>query len=173
MQELIVYRDKGTIDISIIERYEKKTGYRFPKTYKELLSKHNGLYPENNNFIFPDTRIKYPDDNQPESDIVFLRFYEYPTGLDNSNIEDYFVRNDDNALKPHTIVFGENAAGDMIAFDYSDNPKGDNPKIIYVYHDEWDDDISEFVHGYNKTEFIANSFEEFIDMLFEYNDEDE
>ncbi len=91
MQELIVYRDKGTIDINVIERYEKKIGYKFPKTYKELLSKHNGLYPENNNFILPDTLIKYPDDNYPDSDIVFLRFYECPTGLDNSNIEDYFI----------------------------------------------------------------------------------
>ena len=175
MQELKVWFDEGIIDISIIERYEKKTGYKFPKAYKKILSKHNGLHPKNNNFIFTEEGLnntsKYA--NYPESDIVFLRYYENPTVFDSYNIENYLIRDDDNALKPHTIIFGENGGGDYIAFDYSDNLTGDSPKIVFIYHDETDGDTTEFIYGYAKTEFIANSFEEFIDMLFEFNEEEE
>jgi hypothetical protein len=110
------------------------------------------------------------DQKYPSSEIVFLSYYENPTGFKSDDIEYYLVRTDDNPLKPHTVVFGYDGGGDMIAFDYSDNPTGDNPKIIFLYHDDRDGDKTEFVYGYYKTEFIANSFEEFIDMLYEFKD---
>ncbi|ENV45990.1 SMI1/KNR4 family protein, partial [Acinetobacter schindleri] len=49
-----VYTDHGQIDRKIIEDYAESIGYKFPKSYVELLSKHNGLTPQNNYFEFLD-----------------------------------------------------------------------------------------------------------------------
>ena len=38
-----VSTDHGQIDKKIIEDYAESIGYKFPKSYVELLSKHNGL----------------------------------------------------------------------------------------------------------------------------------
>jgi cell wall assembly regulator SMI1 len=169
MKEIEVYRDEGEVDISVIENFEKKIGYKLPLEYKKLLSKHNGLYPENNDFIFLEDKeekekapIKYSSGG-----VVFLAFYEYPElGPSYSNIENYQDRYVDHPLPPHTIVFGDRGGDDMIAFDYRDNPTGDNPKIILLYHDWFDEDETEFAGGYYKAKLISNSFEEFMDSLF-------
>jgi len=167
MKKLKVYRDEGPIDISIIEKYEEEIGYKFPKAYKELISKHNGLYPENNAIVFPDSQ-----DGSASACFVFLTYFENPSESNGDDITRYsLIRDEDNALRPHTVVFGDTGAGDMIAFDYSDNPNGDNPRIVFIWHDDWDDDTTEFVDGYRKTKFIANSFEEFIDCLVFDDDE--
>ncbi|MEV9615620.1 hypothetical protein [Aliarcobacter butzleri] len=55
-----------------------------------------------------------------------------------------------------------------MCFNYRDNPRTDNPKIVLVYHDDYienEDGTSHMV-----VNFVANSFEEFIDMLYEYKE---
>jgi hypothetical protein len=58
------------------------------------------------------------------------------------------------------IPFGGNGGGDMICFDYR-NHDGDNPPIVI-----WNHDMG-FEH---RVVFIANNFEEFINMLHEPED---
>ena len=43
MQELKIYRDEGIVNPLLIEEQEVILGCKFPKIYKELISKHNGM----------------------------------------------------------------------------------------------------------------------------------
>ncbi|WP_171531991.1 SMI1/KNR4 family protein, partial [Acinetobacter defluvii] len=56
-----VSRDHGQIDRKIIEDYAESIGYKFPKSYVELLSKHNGLTPQKNYFEFLDHNNEFTD----------------------------------------------------------------------------------------------------------------
>ncbi|WP_058948654.1 SMI1/KNR4 family protein [Acinetobacter schindleri] len=56
-----VYTDHGQIDRKIIEDYAESIGYKFPKSYVELLSKHNGLTPQNNYFEFLDHNNEFTE----------------------------------------------------------------------------------------------------------------
>ncbi|MDR1488613.1 MAG: SMI1/KNR4 family protein [Holosporales bacterium] len=56
------------------------------------------------------------------------------------------------------IPFGDTGGGDFICFDYR-NHDGDNPPIILWTHDVYDNS--------KRISFIANNFEEFINMLHE------
>ena len=49
-----VYRDKGQIDMSHINKFEEVVGYKFPNSYKNLLSEHNCLSPAESDFKFFD-----------------------------------------------------------------------------------------------------------------------
>ena len=54
------------------------------------------------------------------------------------------------------IPFGDNGGGDLICFDYRSDHTTNNPPIAIWNH------YLEFKH---RTVFIANNFEEFINML--------
>ena len=59
------------------------------------------------------------------------------------------------------IPFGENGSGDMICFDYRKDRTTDNPPIVIWNHD---------MGLEHRVVFIANNFEEFINMLHEPED---
>ncbi|WP_228269904.1 SMI1/KNR4 family protein [Acinetobacter seifertii] len=46
--DIAAFSDYGEIDAKIIENYAETLGFKFPKSYVQLLSKHNGLTPEKN-----------------------------------------------------------------------------------------------------------------------------
>jgi len=162
MKELKVYRDEGSVDISIIDKYEEEICYKFPKAYKELISKHNALYPEDNIFSYFDEVTEEEEENA----IVFYAF-------DNENLDPLyrdgivgdFLYIDEDYFQKGVIPFGETGNGDFICFDYRDDLKeGGNPKIVLVHHDAFYDDDKYMIS------FLANSFEEFVDSLYEDRD---
>ena len=59
------------------------------------------------------------------------------------------------------IPFGENGGGDMICFDYRNDKTTDNPPIVIWNHD---------MGLKHRVVFIANNFDEFINMLHEPED---
>ena len=59
------------------------------------------------------------------------------------------------------IPFGENGGGDYICFDYRNDKTTDNPPIVIWNHD---------MGLKHRVVFIANNFEEFINMLHEPED---
>ncbi|MDN5100110.1 SMI1/KNR4 family protein [Aliarcobacter butzleri] len=162
MKKLDIYRDEGIVNEEIIEEYENKIGYKFPIKYKELLSKHNAIRFEQDCFDF----LNIYNQND-ERDISFYAFQHsyldplYCNGFVGNQIgDDYFPK--------ELVDFGGCANGDIVCFDYRDNPRTDNPKIVLVYHDDYienEDGASHMV-----VNFVANSFEEFIDMLYEYKE---
>ena len=157
MKRVSVFHDEGEIDIGIVNQYERQTGYVFPALYKRLISQHNALYPENDSFGFLDQ-----NGGKCTSSIVF---YGYDTERTCNDILYLEQRSSDHPLPPHVVVFGRDGGGNMVAFDYSDNPKGDNPKVIFVYHDRLDGNQQEFEGGYYITAYVADSFGEFMDIL--------
>jgi hypothetical protein len=70
----------------------------------------------------------------------------------------------DNYLKPaeffpnNLLAFGENGGGNFICFDYRNNPKTNDPPIVYWDHEA---DVGKDVS------FIANNFDDFLEMLKE------
>ena len=138
-----------------IEKVEKKFGYSFPKEYKKVVSKYDELIPADNIFDF--TNIYGEVD---ERDLNFISF-----NTDQAiSIYDYIIiSNPAYSGIPNLVAFGVCANGDYICFDYRESPNGDNPKIVLVYHD----DIIENENGTSSmvVNFVANSFEEFMNML--------
>ncbi len=162
MKDVEIYRDEGEVDIKIIEEYEKLIGYSFPKEYKSLLSKHNGLWPERESFLYYDEVYK----TEVENGIYFYAFDHKDLTLYCDSImgENLF---DDGDIPEHLVIFGETGNGDMICFDYREDIKSDNPKIVLLHHDAAYDDGSLIIS------FLSNSFEEFMDSLFEDEDKDD
>ena len=165
-RNLRIYRDYGKANPKDIVEFEKKYNICLPKSYKELMLEHNGVRFEEDFFDFINS--KGQEDGR---DVNF-----YPIGQ-NSNWEkknmDYAnknIQNPDYYGVPGLIGFGSTAEGDTVCFDYRDDPKTCEPKVILLVHDEYDDlpDGTSHMH----IEPIANSFDEFLDMLYEFKDED-
>ncbi|MEB3754233.1 SMI1/KNR4 family protein [Acinetobacter sp. MD2(2019)] len=172
-----VSRDHGQIDRKIIENYAKSIGYKFPQSYVELLSKHNGLTPQKNYFEFLD------HNNEITDRVVYFYSYGYEEieiwdEEDRKKYEDSikkyeaieFNQPDEHMYEfmyKNMVIFGECAGGDQIAFDYRDNLNTDEPHITLIYHD----DLIEISPTENKLRTIklADSFISFMALLKEDN----
>ena len=171
--DIAVFSDYGEIDAKIIESFAEKLGFKVPKSYVQLLSKHNGLTPENNNFHFLDHNEEITDRN--------ISFYSY--GFEKIEIWDEVDRKKyEDSIKEyeaielnqpdehmyqfmykHMMIIGDCAGGDLIAFDYRDNLDSDEPNITLIYHD----DLIEISSTEDKlrTKKIADSFTSFMALL--------
>ena len=166
MRKLNIYHDDGEIDISIIEEFEKHSGFCFPLNYKNLLSKHNGLYPVEDSYDFINAYSK------KDKGAIFFKHYLQvgDEGKFDGDAMQQSLHISDPIYygTPGLIDFGGYANGDYICFDYRHDPKTCNPKVVHVYHDDYtENEDGTFSMTVN---FVANSFEEFIDMLYEYNE---
>ena len=164
MKNIDILSDEGQIDIKIIEEYSNIIGYKFPKNYIALISNHNGLYlGKRDTFRYFDEVVQKKEENG----IYFYFFKEnnnYELGDSSSSMVYYLMDNED--FKKGIIPFGGTGNGDYICFDYRDDFKSDNPKIVLVHHDADDDE------GNLVISFLGNDFEEFMDSLYEWQDEE-
>lgn len=153
----------GENDQEVIDWMENQLGYCFPSNYKEIISLYDGATPKKNSFDFINIYGK-----KDERDLNFLSFQPVDTKYSPKGyyipMEDFQVSECDYGIKG-LVAFGDCANGDRICFDYRDNTKTCNPKVVLVYHDD-------FIEQNNGTaqmvvNFVADSFEEFIDMLHE------
>lgn len=153
-----VLTDYGSIEVSIITDFAKEYRVTFPPSYIELLSKHNGVHFVQNDFDFYDI-----DGSLQEAEIGFCCFGD--VGGDSiENSQDHDVYGYENI-----IVFGFHGNGDYICFDYRQDPKTDNPPVVLMHHDEYiEDEQGQYKMAIAK---IADSFDEFIDMLYRYVEE--
>lgn len=143
----------GSVDIKIIENYASNLGVRFPSQYIELISKHDGFYPEISNFDY----IKYDG----ELDVSTIEFGGY---LHSPRIEG--MQFPDNDYEGKLIAFGQTPSGDSICFDYRFPWADDQPKIVLVKHDDfYDYGINE---GKRKVLYIADNFVHFVNSLHEF-----
>ena len=158
MRKLSIMFDDGKVDMSTIEEFEKDIGFCLPMNYKKLISEHNGLDPVEECYEFINV---YGD--KYEGAIVFISF-----GNDTIKDSMYISQRISDPVYygiPNLVAFGDFGNGDVICFDYRDDPKTCNPKVVHVYHDDYtENEDGTFSMTVN---FVANSFEEFIDMLYE------
>ena len=150
---------------SLIKKFEIENNYILPKLYKKFKFKFNNTSICQNCFNFISKRI--------EKDIIFIKFLEFGSKEEVSEPIEQEQKHLNDPLYygvPGLVAFASTAEGDTLCFDYRDNPKTSEPKVILLVHDEYEE-----TNGveHMKIEPIANSFNEFLDMLYEYKDEEE
>ena len=154
-----IRRDNGKNSLNEIQRVQDELGYFFPKNYIDLIKNHDAVRLEENIFNF--TNIYNSID---ERDLNFLSFKsdhldgDILSNQDNVNdLENYGIKD--------LVVFGICANGDYICFDYREDSKTSNPKVVLVYHDDffdYEDGTSSMV-----VNNVANNFDDFLNLLHE------
>ena len=146
------------VSLSMILESEKKIGYKFPESYIDIVSKYDALTPIEDTFKFINIY-----GNRDERDVNFC---SYNTQSERANIlNEQYISEAEHFGTPNLVTFAICGNGDYICFDYRHNPITDNPKVVLVYHDDfvdYEDGRSHMVINH-----IADSFEEFMDMLHE------
>lgn len=155
MKQLKIIDDNGQADIQLIRDFEKEYNITLPNSYVELILKHNGLRLYNNRFEFVDI-----EGTIDSTEIYFLIFGD--AWYD--KIVDYQWSGDPYEHE-NIIPFGINALGDRICFDYRQDLSSNNPPVCLV---DCEDTFTN-EHGQEKMVVfpVANSFDEFLDMLYE------
>ena len=158
-RHLTVFRDYGDIDKWYIEDFEKRFGYILPDTYKELMLKHNGVRFEEDNFALDEERFW-------TWNFLFDAFGEKElTKGDHIDEAQIGVSHPDYYGIPGLVCIASTGEGDLVCFDYRDELKGNNPKVVVMIHDEYDKHEDGSIT--NKVTFVANTFDDFLDMLYE------
>jgi hypothetical protein len=165
-KHLHIFQYSGRAKEKQIKKFENKYNICLPQTYKELINKYNEASLYENYFDFINKNSE--EDMRCFGFFGFGKKYEVSEEItkENEHLQDpiyYGV--------PGLIGIASTAEGDTLCFDYRDNPTTCEPKVVLLVHDEYETDTDRTVHM--KIEPIANSFDEFLDMLYEYKDEDE
>ena len=157
MKDIGVFIDNGKVDVELIRAFEREKKVFFPKAYVELIRNHDYLMPVNCDFNFV-----YNGKNDSR-DISFLGYDKSVYSMANIYCDNIY-----SSTYPESkiIIFGISANGDCICFFY--NNSTEEPKIVLVFHDIFDDASED-----NIIVFLADNFEEFIDMLYKNEYEDE
>ncbi|AKD39279.1 SMI1/KNR4 family protein [Pasteurella multocida] len=155
-RNLEIRYDSGEASILVIKNVENIFNIRFPKLYIELMLKHNGLAVEPDCFEY--------DDGERMGEISFDSF-ETELNPAPSDIRRQYIYDDPIYGYEHVYSFGHTAEGHFICFDYRDDPKGDEPKICIVIHDEYDEKT-----GKHLLFPVAENFEAFLDDLKSFDE---
>jgi hypothetical protein len=156
-----IYRYRGEIPKKELSLLESNLYVRFHELYFNFIVKHNGARLNNGCFNFYDNSHK----RVSSESLAFLNVCQIQEDIDSLLKQSTDDPNDSDVFKFYKyfdkklIPFGETGGGDFICFDYR-NHDGDNPPIVLWIHDIPEKRIS----------FIANNFEEFINMLHEPED---
>ncbi|NVJ60762.1 MAG: SMI1/KNR4 family protein [Gammaproteobacteria bacterium] len=142
----------GKCDPYIIEEFEEKVGFKFPNSYKNLVTEYNGAFLLNEKII----KIYNNYFNQ-ELNIDLGMFLPFDAGIDSSETMERSFQSASNYLPKGIILFSSLADGDALCFDYRTGEKN-NPKIK-VFH-----------FGGNErqgtlTSDVASNFDELIRLI--------
>jgi hypothetical protein len=147
--------DKPGCLIDNIEAIEVEKSIKFPEMYLEMMLIQNGGYLNKYCFEYIDM---YRSETIGEG-AVFLSIGSHSPERFYETIEQYL--SDAPEFFPENLIpFAEDGCGNLTCFDYRNTRK--DPPIVFWCHE---DSEGEDVH------FIANSFEEFINMLHEPEDQ--
>ena len=156
----------GNVDISLINDFEHKISFKFPITYKSLISKYDGarILKHMDAFNF------FSNLTNKKAAYGLARFLSFNEEDEEnfSTMKNYWEdRNHDPDLPfPDKIVpFAIDGGGNLICFDYRHDISTNEPKIV-VWHHEGESGTAE------ELSFVANSFDEFLDMLHDSRSEE-
>jgi hypothetical protein len=162
MKKEIIFESKyGKGDIYLIQKQEEKIGFKFPQSYINLILQYDGCEIQNHVRIFDfDSNFIGRIDSYKLS-----YFYAFNNNANSWQKIDYCWQkiiefDEDEPFPKNVIPFASNAVREKICFDYRHDPKTDNPKIV-VWHAEEESGSS------SELSFVATSFDEFLDMLYE------
>ncbi len=161
IENLIICDDEGVIEKKIVLDMAKDLGIIFPKSYVEFISQHNAAELENDHFSFFD---KANNEYTEHGSIGAFYGFGYSC-YDSKSIEsaqDFDIYGYENV-----VAFAHSFGSDYICFDYRHNPMTDEPKIIYMDYESVDKETGKMVISH-----IADSFDEFCDMLYQWNDDE-
>lgn len=153
-----ILSDDGNVSIDVIKDIESIYSTKLPTNYVKFITQHNGAYLKADVFNYEDPNrngsqnsdgITFIDAKKIKHHIEILQYDEEPDWDIKYRFEDGL------------IPFGDNGGGDLIGFDYRPDQTTDNPPIVIWNHDMGFD---------HRVVFIANNFEEFINMLHEPED---
>jgi hypothetical protein len=165
MESIKIDRDYGSVSLRLVINFEVARNFLLPKIYKELLTKHNGLKPENDSFKFKNIYAdEYSwsykiEDGSDSREISFFGFGDDIPDHKKISSQDFDIYGHDQI-----IAFGSSANGDYICFDYRHAPTTDEPRVVLMFHDTYDKNNKMLICP------IANSFEEFMDSLYKPED---
>lgn len=160
MKNIKISLDRGKTPIKVMNMFERSIGYLFPQSYKDFISNHNAAYPAYNYVDFFNTFMGNKDCRD-------VNFFGYGNTLSKSERID-LAQIDDGYCPDGIITFAQSANGDYICFDYRQDHKTDNPPIVVMYHDVYNEDNTKMY-----VDFVANNFDEFMDSLYGFDDNDQ
>ncbi|HEA3273790.1 TPA: SMI1/KNR4 family protein [Pasteurella multocida] len=159
-RNLKIYDDYGSVSQEIIFNFEKEFDIKLPLSYISLVKKYNGVW-------FKESDFEYLSQNGKRI-ISSLSFDSFET-KDNiepmNNILRQYIYDDEIYGYKNVYSFGYTGNGDFVCFDYRDDPKGNEPKICIVIHDEYDEKT-----GKRLLFPVAENFEAFLDMLYDFDE---
>lgn len=128
--------------------FSKKRKIIFPESYVHLLESHNALRPKKKDIYFE------IGGNKDSRDVNFLGF---GTEVDeDESIDEY---QDEECSPEGIIVFAVAANGDYFAFDYRNAENKNNPPVILMFHDNFDE------NDYMIYVKLAPNFTSFLNLL--------
>lgn len=140
---------------SLIDEFEQLRGYKFPDSFRECVIKNNGGYPEFEAFDTETTEERVfgffasfnKDDNRRS---VWFSVEAYESNINVAkqlgDLEEATMLTN---LFNRYVVFADTPFGDDIAFDKTDD------SVVYIDHETL------------KVEKIADSFDAFLDCLYD------
>lgn len=157
-KKVTISSDNGAISKKVLHLFEKFYKIKLPSLYITFITEHNGAYIKNDCFYYDDPNS---GGKKNTDGIVFEKFEDIDYHIENIKSGEEPDLDIKYRFEDGLIPFGDNGGGDMICFDYRKNRDTDNPPIVMWNHD---------IGLEHRVVFIANSFEEFINMLHEPED---
>jgi hypothetical protein len=137
----------------MVEKAEKKLGYKLPKSFIELLKSRNGGYPINT--CFPtNEKTSWADDHIAIETICGIGVED---GIDSEYGSHYMIEEWTYPAIGVVVCNCPSAGHDTVMLDYSDCGREGEPKVVHV--------DTETKSGEPEVTFLAQDFETFIKGL--------
>jgi len=147
----------GEINLVLLERFEKEIGTKLPEQYREFLICHNGGKPVPSSFVI--SRRKGEDSvNQ---------FYGLNNGPEYQRLDENYKLCVDR-LPNYVIPIGSDGFGNNICIGIKGKNKG---KVFFTNYYIQGGILKRILFG--RAKLISESFNEFLDSLFEWIDPEE
>ncbi len=139
-----------SIDRAVIDRYGEQLNVKLPEEYVGIALENNGAHPTLDVF-----------DIKGREEAVFDSLLEFNPEAGPDIFQYYDILKSNSGID-RLLPFARDPFGNLICFDYRETDN--NPPIVFWDHEADSDAGEEPLH------FIANSFGEFLDMLYEPDD---
>ena len=153
-----VLTDYGKGHLDFIVNVENCFHVKLPDAYIKFILAHNGASLVNDVFDYDDPNYK---DGRNADALAFMKVEAIQLRIDTVKSGEEPDWPIEYRFEDGLIPFGDNGGGDMICFDYRHDKTTNNPPIVIWNHDMGFD---------HRVVFVANNFEEFINMLHEPED---